>query len=59
MIAASEGLGHRILKAQRFLRVDVIFFYLLVIGLLGVASDLAFRAAQRRLFHWAEERLSA
>jgi NitT/TauT family transport system permease protein len=59
MVAATEGLGYRILKAQRFLRVDVIFFYLLVIGLLGVSSDLLFRALQRRRFGWAEEKLSA
>jgi NitT/TauT family transport system permease protein len=58
MVAATEGLGYRILKAQRFLRVDIIFFYLLVIGLLGVSSDLMFRAVQRRRFGWAEEKLS-
>jgi NitT/TauT family transport system permease protein len=57
MVAAREGLGYRILKAQRFMRVDVIFFYLLVIGVLGVASDLVFRVLQRRRFPWAEERL--
>jgi NitT/TauT family transport system permease protein len=59
MVAATEGLGYRILKAQRFLRVDVIFFYLLIIGVLGVVSDLLFRAVQRRRFAWAEEKLSA
>jgi NitT/TauT family transport system permease protein len=59
MVAASEGLGYRILKAQRFLRVDVIFFYLLVIGVLGVSSDLLFRAVQRRRFRWAEQKLAS
>jgi len=59
MVAAGEGLGYRILKAQRFLRVDVIFFYLLVIGVLGVSSDLLFRVVQRRRFPWAEEKLES
>jgi NitT/TauT family transport system permease protein len=57
MVAASEGLGYRILKAQRFLRVDVIFFYLLVIGVLGVFTDQLFRAVQRRSFPWEQDRL--
>ncbi|HWA71113.1 MAG TPA: ABC transporter permease [Polyangiaceae bacterium] len=59
MVAAGEGLGYRILKAQRFLRVDVIFFYLLVIGVLGVSSDLLFRVVQKRRFPWAEEKLES
>lgn len=57
MVAAREGLGYRILKAQRFLRVDIIFFYLLLIGALGVACDLLFRAFQSRRFPWAEDKL--
>jgi len=59
MVAAREGLGYRILKAQRFLRVDIIFFDLLVIGALGVVSDLLFRAVQSRRFPWAEDKLRA
>jgi NitT/TauT family transport system permease protein len=53
LVAANVGLGYRILKAQRFLQTDVIFLYLLLIGFLGVASDLAFKIAGRKMFPWA------
>jgi NitT/TauT family transport system permease protein len=53
LVAANVGLGYRILKAQRFLQTDVIFLYLLLIGFLGVASDLAFKLAGKKMFPWA------
>jgi NitT/TauT family transport system permease protein len=49
LVAATSGLGFRILKAQRFLRTDEIFAGLIVIGLIGVTLDLSFRL----LRHWA------
>jgi NitT/TauT family transport system permease protein len=57
LIAANDGLGFRILKSQRFLQTDTIFLYLVIIGALGVASDLLFRLAGRKLFPWAGEML--
>jgi NitT/TauT family transport system permease protein len=59
LVAANEGLGHRILKSQRFLQTDTIFLYLFIIGLLGLTSDMLFKLAQKRLFRWAEERVTA
>ena len=59
LVAANEGLGLRILKSQRFLQTDTIFLYLLIIGVLGLASDLAFKLVHRFAFPWAQERLSA
>jgi NitT/TauT family transport system permease protein len=59
LVAANEGLGFRILKSQRFLQTDTIFLYLFIIGVLGVASDMVFKLAQRKLFPWAGERLRA
>jgi len=52
LIAANEGLGFRIVKAQRFLQTERIFFYLIVLGLIGLAFDLAFRAIGRWIFTW-------
>jgi NitT/TauT family transport system permease protein len=54
LIAANEGLGFRILKFSRFLQTPKIFFYILVLGLIGLALDLAFRKMNARLFHWAD-----
>ncbi len=43
LFAAEEGLGFRIVRAQKFLQIDQIFVVLIVIGILGLASDLALR----------------
>jgi NitT/TauT family transport system permease protein len=54
LIAAEEGLGYRILKFSRFLQTPKIWFYLLLLGTIGLVLDLAFRACNRRLFPWAK-----
>lgn len=54
LIAADTGLGFRIMESQRFLKTDIIFLYILVIGLLGLAFDLLFRLLEKVLVPWAE-----
>lgn len=56
LVAANSGLGYAILKAQRFLQTDRIFVGVAVIGLIGLATDQAFRLAHRKLFPWAAGR---
>jgi NitT/TauT family transport system permease protein len=53
LIAAQEGLGYRIVRAQRFRQTDTIFAVLIVIGVIGVAMDLAFRTLRNRLAPWS------
>jgi NitT/TauT family transport system permease protein len=53
LIAAQQGLGYRIARAQRFLQTDQIFAVLIVIGLIGVTIDLLFRAARNLAAPWA------
>ena len=55
LLAANEGLGFRIVRAQKFLQIDSIFVYLIVIGLIGVTTDLAFRQARKRLAQWSPD----
>jgi NitT/TauT family transport system permease protein len=55
LLAASEGIGVRIVRAQKFLQTDTIFVYLIVIGLIGVATDMSLRIARRRLAGWAKD----
>jgi len=55
LFAAEEGLGFRIVRSQKFLQVDRIFAVLIVIGILGLASDLALRTARNRLAPWSQE----
>ena len=53
LVAANEGLGYHILKFSRFLQTPKIFVYLILLGVIGLTLDLAFRLAHRRLFRWA------
>ena len=53
LLAASEGLGKRILLAQKFLKTDEIFACLLVLGLIGFMLDLFFRLLLRLSCKWA------
>jgi NitT/TauT family transport system permease protein len=52
LVAANSGLGYTILKAQRFLKTDTIFAGILLIGLIGLLMDQAFRWLHRRSFPW-------
>lgn len=54
LLAAQDGLAFRIIRAQRFRRIDRMFALLLVFGLLGMASDLALRWFRDRSARWAK-----
>ena len=54
LIGASSGIGHMITDSQSLLATDQIIFGIIVIGLIGLISDLAFKAANQRLFPWAQ-----
>jgi NitT/TauT family transport system permease protein len=56
LVAATSGLGYRITTAQRFFQTDLIFGYLLILGLLGLASDQAMKYAGRRFFRYLDVR---
>jgi NitT/TauT family transport system permease protein len=53
LIGASSGIGHMITDSQALLATDQIIFGIIVIGVIGLASDLLFKAVNRRLFRWA------
>lgn len=52
LVAANSGLGYAILKAQRYLKTDTIFAGIVLIGLIGLLMDQAFRWLHRRSFPW-------
>jgi NitT/TauT family transport system permease protein len=54
LVAATSGLGYRITTAQRFFLTDLIFGYLLLLGILGLATDQVMKYAGRRLFRHRE-----
>ncbi|MFP4255170.1 MAG: ABC transporter permease [Halothece sp.] len=53
LLAADEGLGKRISRAQRVLNTDEIFACLIVLGLIGFLIDLSFRFLLRLSCKWA------
>lgn len=53
LLAANEGLGKRILLAQKFLRTEEIFACLIILGLIGFAIDIFFRLLVRLSCKWA------
>ena len=53
LIGASSGIGHMITDSQALLATDQIIFGIIVIGLIGLGSDLVFKGVNRRLFPWA------
>jgi NitT/TauT family transport system permease protein len=53
LVAANSGLGFISLKAMRGFQVDTIFLAIALIGLLGLITDLLFRAVRRWLAPWA------
>lgn len=52
LVASNSGLGYAILKAQRYMQTDKIFAGILLIGLIGLLTDQAFRWLSRRAFPW-------
>ena len=54
LIGASSGIGHMITDSQALLATDQIIFGIIVIGAIGLVSDLAFKWLNRRLFPWAQ-----
>ena len=53
LIGASSGIGHMITDSQALLDTGQIIFGIVVIGLIGLLSDYAFKQLNRRLFPWS------
>jgi NitT/TauT family transport system permease protein len=53
LVAANKGLGYMILTSMRGLFTDRIFVGILVIGLLGLLTDKAFKMLHIWLFQWS------
>ena len=53
LIGASSGIGHMITDSQALLNTGQIIFGIILIGIIGLISDLAFKQGNRALFPWA------
>ena len=54
VVAASSGVGHVIVQAQRFIKTDEVLAGVLTIGVIGVVFDQLFRMPKRYLFRWSQ-----
>src|SRR5215472_9509683 len=54
LIGASSGIGHMITDSQALLATDQIIFGIIVIGVIGLISDVLFKWINRSLFPWAQ-----
>jgi NitT/TauT family transport system permease protein len=52
LVAAELGLGYQIIRAQRFLRADQIFFLIGVLGVIGFCYDRLLLKARRYAVPW-------
>ena len=53
LIGSSSGIGHMITDSQALLNTGQIIFGIIVIGCIGLVSDLVFKVANQRLFPWS------
>ena len=56
IVAATDGIGAVMMRAARFLHVDIIMAGILTIGVLGILTDIAFRQVSRLLFPYTHMR---
>ena len=56
IVAAQDGIGAVMMRAGRFLKVDIIMAGILTIGILGVLTDIAFRLLSYYAFPWNRKR---
>src|SRR5215204_5257103 len=52
LIGSSSGIGHMIIDSQALLATGQMIFGIIVIGLIGLVSDFAFKALNRWFFPW-------
>lgn len=52
IVGASSGLGYMIMQSSRFLRPDKIFVGIIIIGVLGLITDIIFKLIYRTSFSW-------
>lgn len=56
IVGAQDGIGAVMMRAGRFLNVDTIMAGILMIGILGVMTDMMFRMAKHVLLPWTRPR---
>ncbi|UBF26832.1 ABC transporter permease [Kovacikia minuta CCNUW1] len=55
LVAAQNGLGFKIIQAQRFLQTEKVLFCIALIGLIGLVIDYALKWMSQKLTPWADQ----
>ncbi|OLP20373.1 ABC transporter permease [Leptolyngbya sp. 'hensonii'] len=55
LVAAQNGLGFKIIQAQRFLQTDKVLFCIALIGVIGVLIDYGLKWTAQKLTPWADQ----
>ncbi len=55
LIASQNGLGYKIVQAQRYLQTDKVLFCIAIIGLIGLSLDYSLKLLSRFLTPWASQ----
>jgi NitT/TauT family transport system permease protein len=53
LVGAQSGIGHMIMDSQRLLDTGQMIFGIFTIGVIGLASDFAFKWLNQWLYPWA------
>lgn len=57
-MSATSGLGYNIFLVKRYMSMDVIIFYVLVITIIGILLDKSLYLLNKKLFPWFEDSAS-
>ncbi|MGN0418477.1 MULTISPECIES: ABC transporter permease [Anaerostipes] len=52
MVAAVSGIGWLVLDASNYLRSDIMFFGIILMGITGILLDQIIRLLEKRIIHW-------
>lgn len=55
LVASQNGLGYRIIQAQRFLQTDKVLFCIALIGVIGLLIDYGLKWISRQITPWADQ----
>jgi NitT/TauT family transport system permease protein len=55
LVAAQNGLGFKIIQAQRFLQTEKVLFCIAIIGVIGLIIDYGLRWISHKLTPWADQ----
>ncbi|MCC8150304.1 MAG: ABC transporter permease [Lachnospiraceae bacterium] len=52
MVAAAKGIGWLVLDASNYLRSDIVFMGVILMGITGIVLDQLIRLVERKVVHW-------